>query len=89
MMRKACLLLMLAATTMGVGCLSTGTPIEKQVRELPPVRLEDAPPPPPIVTADLVNNGNAADMAKALDRDMDYDARSIPTMATNASPSRP
>ncbi len=89
MMRRACLLLMLAATAMEAGCLGTGTSVEKEVRQLPPVRLEDAPPQPPTVSADLVNEKNAGDIAQALARELDYDAGNRPAMAANASPVRP
>lgn len=86
MMRKACLLLVLAVS--GAGCLSSGSHVETESRRMPPVRMADAPPPPP-VTADQVNENNVADVTQALSKEMDYDVDSRPTMTTNANPSKP
>jgi hypothetical protein len=73
MMRKGCLVLVLAL--MGPGCVSPGTKVEEEARKTPAVRVtETAPPAPPTVTADQVTDGNAAAMAAALARELDYDA---------------
>jgi hypothetical protein len=87
MMRKTWLLLLLAAT--GPGCLSPGSKVENESRQLPPVRLAEAPPPPPAVTADQITENNTGDIAQALAREMDYDANSRPAMGVNASPLNP
>ena len=85
MMRKAWLLLVLAAS--GPGCLSSGTHVETESRRVPPVRMAEAPPPP--VTGDQVTEGNVADITQALSKEMDYDVNSRPTMTTNANPMKP
>ena len=86
MMRKAWLLLVLAAS--GPGCLSSGTHVEAESRRVPPVRMAEAPPPPP-VTGDQVTEGNVADITQALSKEMDYDVNSRPTMTTNANSMKP
>ncbi len=70
MTRKGSLLLILALS--GPGCLSPGSHVEKESRQAPPVRLTEAPsPPPPAITADQVNEANATDSVQALSREMD------------------
>jgi hypothetical protein len=85
MMRKKCWLLVLALT--GPGCLSSGTHGEAKSQQ-PPVQIREAPPPPAI-TADQVNEANAASIPQALGREMDYEANQLsaapamPTTNTN------
>ncbi|HTU21320.1 MAG TPA: hypothetical protein VMG10_24920 [Gemmataceae bacterium] len=84
MMRKECLLLVLALT--GPGCLSSGTHVEKESRQAPPVRMVETPPP--AVTADQISEANAVDKAQALAREIDYDAGirpAMPPMATTTA----
>lgn len=50
-----------------LGCLPT-----RNEQKPPPVVMESAPP---VVTADAVNPENAPEMAKALKKEMEYDAR--------------
>lgn len=86
MMRKGSLLLMLSLS--GLGCLSSGSHVEKESRQAAPVQMTFAPPPPPpppAVTADQVNETNTADVVQALTREMDYDA----TIRQPAAPSMP
>lgn len=81
MMRKECLLLVLALT--GPGCLSSGTHGEAKSQP-PPLQMREAPPPPTI-TADQVNEANAASIPQALGREMDFEANQLsaaPAMAT-------
>lgn len=83
MMRKGCVLLLLALV--GPGCLSSGTHVAKASRQAQPVQMTFAPPPPPpppSVTADQVNETNTADIVQAMTREMDYDA----TMRQRAAP---
>ena len=80
MTRKIALLLL--AALCGPGCLSPGTRVEKESRQLPPVRLTEVPPPPP-VTADQVTESNAADVARALAKEMDGDANNRPAANAN------
>jgi hypothetical protein len=91
MMRKGCLLLMLALS--GLGCLSPGSHVEKESRQAPPVRLAEAPPPPPAITADQVTEANAADSVQALSREMDDEINrqsAAAVMATTmANPMKP
>jgi hypothetical protein len=91
MMRKGCILLVLALG--GMGCISPGSHVENESRQSPPVRLTEAPPPPPAVTADQVTEANTADIIQAMNREMDYDANSQPAAAamatTMANPSKP
>ena len=80
MMRKGCLLLVLALT--GPGCLSSGThagarPTPEQMAEVPP---------PPAVTVDQIDEANAAEKAQALNREMDYEAGSPPAAPAMATP---
>jgi hypothetical protein len=89
MMRKGCLLLVLALS--GPGCLSSGTHVEAESRQAPPVHMTEAPPP--AVTADQVTEANAPDVAQALAREIDYDVNSHPaapamagTMANSMKP---
>ena len=82
MIRTGCLLLVLALT--GPGCLSPGTHVEAESRKAPPVQMTEAPPPPAI-TADQVNEANAASIPQVLAREMDYETNSLsaaPTMTT-------
>jgi hypothetical protein len=75
MMRKGCLLLLLALV--GPGCLSSGTHVAKEAKQAPPVQMTFAPPPPPpppSVTADQVTEANTTDIVQAMTREMDYDA---------------
>ncbi len=75
MMRKGCLLLLLALV--GPGCLSSGSHVAKEAQQAPPVQMTFAPPPPPpppSVTADQVTEANTADIVQAMTREMDYDA---------------
>ncbi|MHB1422045.1 MAG: hypothetical protein ACYC3I_02380 [Gemmataceae bacterium] len=83
MVRKGWLLLGLALS--GLGCLSSGTRVEKESRQAPPVRMAEAPLPP-AVTADQVTEANAADIAQALTREMNYDAQSELTAPSTAAP---
>lgn len=87
MMRKAWPLLLWAAA--GVGCLSSGTRVEKEARQLPPVRMAEAPPPPPSVSPEQVNEGNANEVVQAMTKEMEFDAAARPTMAPNANLMRP
>jgi hypothetical protein len=68
--------LLLALALSGPGCLSSGTHVEKEARQTPPVRMPEAPPPP--VTADQVTETNAFDSAQALAREMDSESNSRP-----------
>lgn len=74
MIRKGCLLLALALS--GPGCLNSGTHVEKEARQTPPVRMPEAPPPP--LTADQVTETNASESAQALARELDSEAVSRP-----------
>lgn len=92
MLRKGCMLLMLALS--GAGCLSPGSHVEKESRQAPPVRLTEAPSPsPPAITADQVTEANAAEMVQAVSREMDYETMSQPAPAgvatTMANPMKP
>jgi hypothetical protein len=83
MMRKGCLLLVLALG--GSGCLSSGSHVEAEKRQAPPVRMAEAPPPPP-VTGDQVTEANAPQIAQALYQEMERESptRTVaPTMAMN------
>jgi|GEM_PF-5837375 hypothetical protein len=87
MMRKGCLLLMLALV--GPGCLSSGSQVAKEKQQAPPVQMIPAPPPPPppppAVTADQVNESNVTDVIQAMTREMDYDATIRQPAASPAS----
>jgi hypothetical protein len=87
MMRKGCLLLMLALV--GPGCLSSGSHVAKESKQAQPVQMTIAPPPPPpappSVTADQVNESNVSDVIQAMSREMDYDA----TIRQPAAPPAP
>lgn len=96
MMRKGCVLLMLALV--GPGCLSSGTHVAKEAKQAQPVQMTFAPPPPPppTVTPDQVTETNTADIVQAMAREMDYDATvrrpappapmSMPNTANTVSP---
>lgn len=71
MVRRGCLLLLLALT--GPGCLSSGSHVEAESRQAPPVQMVNVPPPPPAVTADQVTEANAAEKVQALARELEYD----------------
>ncbi|MGH7169410.1 MAG: hypothetical protein ACRELF_16515 [Gemmataceae bacterium] len=81
MMRKGCLLLVLALS--GPGCLSSGTHVEAESRQMPPLRMAEAPP---AVTADQVNEANAASIPQALAREMDYESNGLSPAPTTATP---
>jgi hypothetical protein len=86
MMRKGWLLLILAAS--GLGCLSSGPHVDKEAQQAPPVRMAEAPPQPPPITADQVTETNANDIVQAMSREMDYDTvrpPAAPVMATTAA----
>lgn len=76
MIRKGCLLLALVLS--GPGCLSSGTHVETEARQMPPVRMPEAPPPPPPITADQVTETNAFESAQALARELDSENNSRP-----------
>jgi hypothetical protein len=94
MMRKGCLLLMLALV--GPGCLSSGSHVAKEAQQAAPVQMTFAPPPPspPAVTPDQVTESNTADIVQAMTREMDHDAATMhrptptpmPMMANTANP---
>jgi hypothetical protein len=91
MMRKGCLLLVLALS--GQGCISPGSHVEAESRQTPQVRMTEAPPPPPAVTADQVTDANASEIVQALSREMDYETDNHPagpamatTMANTMKP---
>lgn len=89
MIRKGCLLLVLAVT--GPGCLSPGTHVEAESKKTPPVQMTEAPPP--AITADQVTEVNAASIPQALAREMEYEANNLaaaPAMAaTNGNTTKP
>lgn len=75
MMRKGCLLLMLALT--GPGCMTPTPKLEDEAKKMPPVQTVEMPPPPPspVVTPDEVTESNAVEKARALANEMDRDTR--------------
>lgn len=96
MMRKECLLLLVALV--GPGCLSSGSHVTKEAKQATPVQMTFAPPAPsapPAVTPDQVTEANTTDVVQALSREMDYDATArqpaapamaMPMRATTANP---
>lgn len=91
MMRIGCLLLILGLSS--TGCVSPTPNIAAESRQYPPVQMTAAPPPPPAVTADQVNESNAANVAEALSQEMDFETtsrpRAVPMATTMANPMRP
>lgn len=83
MMRKGCLLLVLALS--GPGCISPGSHVETESRQSPPVRMTEAPPPPPSITADQVTEANAAEILQGLSREMDFETNSQPATTAGAT----
>jgi hypothetical protein len=82
MMRKSCLLLVLALA--GPGCLNPGAHVAEEARKTPPVQMTEAPPPPPVVTPDQVTEANAVEMAQAVARELDYAANEHPAAPATA-----
>jgi hypothetical protein len=57
--------------------------VEAESRQASPVRLAEAPPAPPAVTADQVTDANVSEIVQALNCEMDYETNNQPaTMAT-------
>ena len=88
MMRKGCLLLILALA--GPGCMTPTPKLEDEAKKMPPVQPVEAPPPPPAVTPDEVTESNAAEKAQALARELDQEQSGVaPMTATQGSAAKP
>jgi hypothetical protein len=69
-MKRIGFVLLLSVGVAGLGC----TPPSFLRNDPPPPRVEIKPPPaPPIVTPDSVNEKNAAERARSLREELEYD----------------
>jgi hypothetical protein len=75
---------LLVLALVGPGCLNPGAHVAEEARKTPPVQMTEAPPPPPVITPDQVNEANAVEAAQALSRELDQAANEHPAALATA-----